>query len=75
MPLPTSFVVKNGSKAHMLGHAAARVGDGDQHILARSDAEFSGDVSGVEVGVLGLDGEPPAIRHGIAGIHTEVEPE
>ena len=53
---------------HGLRHAAAGVGHGGEHVLAGCDAEMSRGVALVEMGVLRLDGEPAAFRHGVARI-------
>ena len=64
MPWPTSFVVKNGSKAFAFtsgGHAAAVIGDRQHDILARQRPRLRGGIAFVEMDIGGFDGELAAV--------------
>ncbi len=61
------------ARQHILGHAAAGVGDGDHHIGAGRHFGLGGGVALVEPGVGGFDGQVAAGRHRVAGVDGEVE--
>ena len=76
MPLPTSFVVKNGSKrcARTSGVIPWPVSrNAQQHVRPRRAGEVRREVLAIARDVRGLDDEPSAVRHRIAGVHGEVE--
>ena len=78
MPLPTSFVVKKGSKIFSItsgGNAAAIVLDLDQHIIRRRQMpprrsaahSAGGDIARADL-------NPAArLRHGVAGVDHEID--
>ncbi len=72
MPRALSLVVKKGSKAR-LATSAAMVRDRDEDILAGDEIGLPRGIILVEEGVLHLDREPPARRHGVAPVHRQVE--
>ena len=77
MPLPTSLVVKNGSKARRQDvgrHAGTGVADRQHGVLAWRDLVLQPHhiVPG-QRDVAGLDGEAAAGRHGIARVDAEVD--
>ena len=57
----------------LLVHPVAAVGDGDGHVMARLRVGVAGGVGAVESDVRGLDEQPAAGRHGVAGVHGEIE--
>ena len=76
MPLPTSLVVKNGSKTrveHVGRHAGAGVGDREQHVVAGRGIGIARDIVLVERGVARLDQQPAAVRHGVARVDAEID--
>ncbi len=65
---------KNGSACRdVFWHARSRVADGDAHVLARGDIVMMICIVVIDRGVPGFDREPPAARHGVAGIDGEIE--
>jgi len=55
-----------------LVHPLARVGHGQEDVLAGVGPEHGGRVAPVEVYVFRLEGEDAPFGHGVAGIHAEV---
>ena len=75
MPLPIPFVVKKGledTPAHVGRHARAGIADSEHHEGAGLDRLVPSRVPVVEIDVRRFDGECPAVRHGVAGVHRKV---
>ncbi len=76
MPLPTSLVVKKGSKIFSFrsaGNAVAVVFDFDRDILAR-DQRFLFELRAIGGrDVAGAQFDPSAARHGVARIDDEID--
>jgi hypothetical protein len=53
-------------------HADAGVADRQHHVPAGAGAELGGGVGLVELDVGGLDGQPAAVGHGVAGVDHQV---
>ena len=76
MPLPTSFVVKNGSKmcSRVVAiHPDAGVAHREQDVRPGRDLEMLHRVALVEGDVPGLDRDRPAVGHRVAGVDHEVD--
>ena len=76
MPCPVGLVVKKGSSARcgdVLAHADAGVGDRQHDVSAGRDLEMLLRIGGIENGVLRLDHQLAAVRHGIAGVDRQIE--
>ena len=67
VPLPTSFVLKNGSKARVSTSGGMPWPVSLTAIATLQVLPAAGDH------VLGPDAELPALRHGIAGVHGQVD--
>ena len=75
MPLPPSFVVKNGSKiraAVSAVHAGSGVADRHLDVVAGLQPRMSGHADPVELDVAQLDHDFAAVRHRIARVDDEV---
>ena len=76
MPLPTSLVVKNGSKIFSITSGGMPVpvsDDLDHHVVGRRHAAARRAAPPPAAGTLrGADRELAAVRHGVAGIDREV---
>jgi hypothetical protein len=75
VPWPDSLVEKRleGAFDHVLRHARAGIRHRDLHILTGLHVAILPAVALVQIGVAGFDGELAAFRHGVAGVHREVE--
>ncbi len=62
-----------GARDRLPAHADAAVGDCGHDILAGHDLGLGGGVDVIEIGVGGLDGQPPAGGHGVAGVDREIQ--
>ena len=74
MPFPAPLVVKKGSKAFAItsGGMPTPVSATAISTYCPASSRIPG-VSVVEVGVHRLDGQPPAVRHGVARIDAKIE--
>ena len=75
MPLPLSFVVKNGSKIRDNVSASIPVPDvADRHldVIAGLKRRVGGNADRVELDVPQFDGDPAAARHRVARVDHEV---
>ena len=57
----------------LLGNSATGIGDGDQHVIARSELGIARGGGGIDSDVGGFDDELAAARHGVAGIVGEAD--
>ena len=76
VPLPTSLVVKNGSNTRSTDRrrdADAGVAHRDHDVVARRHLGVHAGIGLVEIGVLGFDREPAAVRHRVARVDRQVE--
>ncbi len=77
VPTPVGLVVKNGSNARSRTSRVMPLPESlmaDEHILSMRDVTgMFDDIILIEIGVGGLDRQPPAFRHGIARIDREIE--
>ena len=55
------------------GYAGAGIGDREPDVMARRYIALCGGVVVIQFDVGGFDGQPAALRHGIAGVHGQVE--
>lgn len=74
VPLPGSLVVKNGSQAreHLGRYVGACVADRDHH-KALGGTTGPGGFQRTEADIRGLDGQPTASGHGIAGVDAQIQ--
>ena len=60
-------------RPHVRRHAVAGIADAQQHVRSRRAGDVRREVVALGGDVRGLDDEPAAVRHRVAGVHGEVQ--